>query len=506
MTRTLLVAYREFLENVRTKGFWIGIAMMPIVLVLATAVPILVETTREAKRYAVVDKTGQFGEALQEVIDRSDFRKLLQRYDSDQVEHIPGHLVSMLPELQLLNDQQLENVIDTVFTGVPVDASLSRRLQGYLSNNHRAIRDWFLSLEPELKATLASGISTRRFIRIDVTDIDELNQKLNDQELFAYFILDGEIVDSSESPVYVSNNLTDTDLLDWYSRVLNRYVRNERLKESAINQETADWINESVDFESIKISASGDTEEVDSTAIARQWTPVVFVWFLWISIQINTQMLITNTIEEKSNKLIEVLLSSISPVALMSGKILGIAATGLTVILSWAVMVLSFVIGLPLALGAELPIDLSSLVTDSWLWLSFVMYYVLGYLFYAALFVGLGSVCNNLKDAQNLMLPVQMIQIVPLVLLIPIGRDPNGMIAQVLSYIPPLSPFVMMNRAAGPPTQMEYLLTTILLVLSIVAAFWLAAKMFRIGILMTGKTPGLTELIRMIRAPVIAVK
>ena len=80
--------------------------------------------------------------------------------------------------------------------------------------------------------------------------------------------------------------------------------------------------------------------------------------------------------------------------------------------------------------------------------------------------MGLGSVCNNLKEAQNLMLPVQLVQMLPILLMVPAAR-PNGTLAQILGYIPPLTPFVMMNRAAGPPNSTEYIVTTILLVASV---------------------------------------
>ena len=82
---------------------------------------------------------------------------------------------------------------------------------------------------------------------------------------------------------------------------------------------------------------------------------------------------------------------------------------------------------------------------------SFIVYFVLGYLFYAALLCGIGSLANNLKEAQTLMMPIQLLLIVPLVVMMPIGRDPNGLLAQVLSWLPPFTPFVMMNRAAFPP-------------------------------------------------------
>jgi ABC-2 type transport system permease protein len=90
----------------------------------------------------------------------------------------------------------------------------------------------------------------------------------------------------------------------------------------------------------------------------------------------------------------------------------------------------------------------------------------------------------------------------PLLVMIPISRDPNGTFAKVMSYLPPFTPFVMMNRAAGPPTMFEYVATTLLLVAAIAFTLWASAKIFRIGILMTGKPPKAMEILRWVRAPV----
>ena len=95
--------------------------------------------------------------------------------------------------------------------------------------------------------------------------------------------------------------------------------------------------------------------------------------------------------------------------------------------------------------------------------------------------------------------------IVPLIVMIPIGKDPNGTLAKVMSYIPLFTPFTMMNRAAAPPTLVEYVTTSILLLVSVGVAMWAAAKVFRIGVLLTGKPPKIREIFRWIKAPVGAV-
>ncbi len=505
MKRMGLIAFREYLENVRTKGFWFGILMMPVVLVLFALVPALVESTREAKTYAVIDQSDGLLEQVNQSIDRRNFKAMLNDFRKGEEETLPPFLATIFPELRALDEQATAELIDYFFDGVPMEQTVTRRLETKLSTHRTDIMSWWQKLSHEDRARLSPSISTNNYQQISESDVGRLNSMIEDDSLFAYFIIGEDIVDAGEGARYVSNNLTDRDLETWFGNYLNTEVRRMRLQMVSVDKETADWINSRVAFEGMRLGDDGIEEEVDPTDIAKQWAPVIFVYFLWISILINTQMLITNTIEEKSNKLIEVLLSSVPAITLMGGKIIGIAATGLTIILAWLTMALAFFIGLPLLAGIELPVDLTNVIADPFFLLSFIMYFLLGYLLYAALLVGLGSLCNNLKEAQNLILPVQMIQIVPILMMVPIGRDPNGSLAQIMSYIPPLTPFVMMNRAAGPPTTFEYVVTTALLLVSIVGAFWLAAKMFRVGILMTGKPPGPMEIIKLMRAPVTRV-
>ena len=129
----------------------------------------------------------------------------------------------------------------------------------------------------------------------------------------------------------------------------------------------------------------------------------------------------------------------------------------------------------------------------------FVTLFLLGYLFYASFLVGIGSVCNSIKEAQNLVTPVVLVMLVPLLSMVPIAQDPNGTLARFLSYVPPFTPFVMMNRAAGPPSTWEYVVTTLIMIAAIALTMWAAAKVFRTGILMTGKPPRLMEILRWIR-------
>ena len=145
--------------------------------------------------------------------------------------------------------------------------------------------------------------------------------------------------------------------------------------------------------------------------------------------------------------------------------------------------------------GAEWVFDLMAAVVSPELLIGFVFYFITGYLFYAFLFAGIGSICNTIKEAQNFMGPMMLILMVPLGTMMFIPNDPNGTIATVMSWVPPWTPFIMMNRMAANPPMTEIVATAIMLVISVLVVFWLSAKIFRIGVLRTGQPPKLMELL-----------
>src|SRR5262249_4406405 len=155
-----------------------------------------------------------------------------------------------------------------------------------------------------------------------------------------------------------------------------------------------------------------------------------------------------NTVEEKSNRIIEVLLSSVSPGQLMSGKIWGIGLTGLTITASWVVFAVVGLLVAPLFIKKLDEFHLMDVVGDPLYLISFLGYFLTGYLLFAAILVAIGSVCNSLKEAQNLLQPVFLLLMIPLLAMMPVVQEPNGLMARVFTYIPLYTPFAMMNRAS----------------------------------------------------------
>ena len=152
-------------------------------------------------------------------------------------------------------------------------------------------------------------------------------------------------------------------------------------------------------------------EEVSMADLVREWAPLGFVYLLWVALMTIAQMLLNNTIEEKSNRIIEVLLSSVTTTELMAGKLMGIAGVGLTMLFAWVlslVGVLSFMAGPE----AEWAGHLLDILASSGFLTYFLLYFLLGYLLYAGVFLAIGSVCNTLKEAQNFMSPLMLLMMV----------------------------------------------------------------------------------------------
>ena len=485
-----LVARREYLENIHTRGFWLSILILPFVLVLVSFAPMLLRDAESTATYAVIDYSGWAQDAIAHRIARNDLELLLAT---------EGRAPDVVAEARALTDEARRVLLDDTAKlvvalererGTLVEtATLAERLAQWWNEN------------PDDALRLARGISTERYRRLDVpaADAATLNAHVRDGTLLGYFVIPDDPVASAAGAQYVTRNLTNLDLQRWYGALVTEVVRNQRIREKNLSDAAAAWIQEPVTFVAVQLSETGAGTRAGIEDTLAQWAPVGFVYLLWISIFSVTQMLLTSTVEEKSNKLVEVLLSSVQAVDLMAGKIAGIAATGLTIVGAWLLMVIAAALWLPVLLGAPSTLDLSGLVQNPVYLGSFVVYFVLGYLFYAALLSGLGSFANNLKEAQNLLIPVQLFMFAPLVFMIPIGRDPGGWLAETLSWVPPLTPFVMMNRAAMPPSTLTYVFTTVLMVASIYVALQAAARVFETGVLTTGKPPRFRQLVKLLQ-------
>jgi ABC-2 type transport system permease protein len=216
----------------------------------------------------------------------------------------------------------------------------------------------------------------------------------------------------------------------------------------------------------------------------------MYLFIMFMSMMSTSQMLLSSLIEEKSSRVVEVLLSAVSPFELMAGKILGLVAVGLTTAVVF-VTVLGAVAGSTGALKAP----------SAPLLALFLVYYLFGFVMYASLFASVGAACNTLKEAQTVMMPLTLVLVLPLMFWMPVAQHPDGALAVALSIFPPTAPTVMILRIAVLPSPpwLEIAGSLLLLAASVPCIVWTAAKIFRTGVLLYGKPPKLGEILRWVR-------
>ena len=231
--------------------------------------------------------------------------------------------------------------------------------------------------------------------------------------------------------------------------------------------------------------------EKRESEVGRMLIPMGFMMLLWIVAFTGGNYLMMSTIEEKSTRAMEVLLSAVSPTELLAGKILGFATVS-------AVM-----LGMYIAVAVAFMIIFAAVDLVTWQdMLLSGLFFVLAYLMVAAIMAGIGSAVSDITEAQSLMGPAMVILILPMLLMPVLTEDPNGMVGTIASYIPPVSPFVMVLRIAASPEPLplfELLLASIWSMACAAGMIWAAGRVFRVGVLMQGKPPSPVELIRWIR-------
>jgi ABC-2 type transport system permease protein len=234
------------------------------------------------------------------------------------------------------------------------------------------------------------------------------------------------------------------------------------------------------------VSAGGRQQEAGLNRVL----PFIMGVLLFIGVMTGGQALMTSTVEEKSSRVVEVLLAAVSPLELMWGKLLGQLGIGMVTL------------GVYVALGvlALMQFAMSGLI-DPLLILYLFLFFLMAYLVYGALLQMIGAAVNQMADAQSLQSPIILLLMLPYVLTLVIGNQPDAPFAVILSFVPPVNAFAMMARLASssPPPFWQVALSLVASLLAACATVWFASKVFRIGLLMHGKPPNLATLIKWAR-------
>lgn len=519
-----IIAWREFMENVRTKGFWIGILLLPVMVIGIYLIQSSLASVTPTRYYMLIDQTGRYQDTVESAIELEHQRQVLQAF------------------VNYLLDNRKER--DLELTAADAGSAADQLVDDVGADEAAALNQWIEAGGLDFALTMATPYlqedappfeSPRRtFIQAPVPeniDLDASPEQLvsqlrsllsgeqrvsvdgNGGELFALVLVPADVDDHVLRPgvmpvpgqaphtgiQYWSRNLADTRLPNAIERSLNSRIRDEEFSNSGLNTQLIRTIQRTrLPFSKLDPLASEGEEAVSMADTFRQFAPMGFVYFMFLALMQSVQYLLTNTIEEKSNRILEVLLASVTPNELLMGKLLGIGLSSLTTLAAWLLTLFLFLnlydSAETSAIAQIIGVALSS---DLVPW--FIFYCLAGYALYSGIFLAIGSLCNTLKEAQGMMVPVLVTMMIPITITPFVVMDPNGSLFRMLSWFPPFTPFLMMNRAAANPPLLDLVGTTLVLLISIFLVLWLSGRVFRQGLLRTGQPPRVIELLRMLR-------
>ena len=459
MRKIALVAAHEFVATISTRAFILGLLATPAIIALAAIVfpRVMTRGVKVAGQIAIIDPTAVVAPELRTAIgaERIQARRaeqarqvLIQAPESirqaaggpggdDQA--TPGRLGQIafgsIPELELV-DRPAQSDPQQEKAWLTDDQAKPRRLA-------------LVVIHPNAVAPTAAGYGN--------------------YDLYVPPKLDDRV----ENEIYQG---------------LREAIINARVKSQSLDRAAIEAMIRVGRVASVTVTK---TEERRTVAGFNMLLPAAFAFLLFIGVMTGGQALLTSTVEEKSSRVIEIILSAVSPMELMAGKLLGQMAVSL------------------LALGIYVAMAMTLLVSfamfslfNPWLLVYLVIFFVIAYLVVGAMMLTVGAVVNDMREAQSMMMPIMLLIMAPWIFWLPISREPNSLFSTAISFIPPVNSFTMLLRLTSnaPPPWWQVWLSIGIGVASVVAAVWFAAKVFRIGLLMYGKPPDFATLIRWARA------
>lgn len=464
MSKIITIAWREFKLTVFRKVFILGVLGIPVlivgVMILAGYMMVQHEEPPLVGTIAIVDSTGEVVKAAKIEFDAERIRR-------DQ-------------QLQL--KQMQEQSLDAMKGGVASPGNIGSMPQ----------------------------MPTRGDVDITVESIDasneklvsELNDRVRDGDFIAAVIITPETISTAKSGDDNSGNTRSTFDLSVGEELDSDHVGLiERRIGAAVVRVRAERANLDPDYAMAMLKyptarttrTLKDGEDASESKVVRklkQMIPIVFMMLIWMGTMVSSQHLMMSTIEEKSNRVMEVLLSAVSPFQLMTGKILGHGGVGLLIVGIYSSVAIAGLIASSFFHLID-PMDLVYLA----------VFYFMAYFMIASIMAAVGSAVSDIREANTLITPIMMILMIPLMLWMPIIQDPNGTIATIFSFIPPAIPFAMILRLAAEEAVPLWQIPVSIIwgYFCVFAMIWLAAKIFRVGVLMYGKPPSPLQLIKWIR-------
>lgn len=434
MRNIYLIFRRDFLGYVKAWGFWLSLAAVPIFLIVGAGFGYFAASSSPVRYYTVVEPSNVISGAIE-----AEFRRTQARAAQDAAE-LAGHMKVAVNEAQLA-----EAAADRKFVEVAPPAQSVEALQPYLTGEK-----------------MVSGPS-------------------GEKPLFAALILsaDGRTLEYWSSDVNVSGLRYSAET------AMRDLSRRDALLAAGLN---ADFLKEA-DDRAVEVAEfrprdeAGGGSEVTVADRAPAIVAVALAYFLWLMVFSIIQYLLMGTIEERSNKIFDTLLTSVKLPELLAGKLLAVFAVTSTMMLSWSMFA-----GVGSAFAASQSPGLTELIepfltaaTDPGLIIPALISFMLGYVLYGAIFMALGSLCDTIQEAQTLLSPMMILLMLPMFAIFIAFQDPGSPVIDYASWVPLFTPFLLILRMPQDPPMWEIVAQMALMAATTVVIVWLSTKVYRAG-------------------------
>lgn len=434
LAKIALIVRREFMERIKTKAFILSTILVPVLLGGVMFAPALLSrlSPDKALEIAVVDETGAIYDALNENLGSDE--------DSD-----------------------------------------------YLVERNESSGKEERTRRYELTREGGRGPAGEELLA-------DLSARVEAEELDSYLLIPADLLEDGEAEVlYHGRTVSNLNDLRRIRRGLTDVMIARRLSAEGVDPAKATELTRGVNIETVKISEGKQSRRGVGEELI---VIMVYTMFIYANILFYGSALTRSLIEEKMNRVAEVLLSSVTPFQLMAGKIVGVGAVGLAQFFIWTTAAMGFYAFRGLSPETE---GIFSAIEPAILFY-FVLFFVLGYFLYSTLFCIVGAMSTSEQEAQNAQTPVVMGVVVAFVLGISLIRNPTNTLTVAVSHFPYFSPIVMFMRIqALTPPLWEIALNVMAILAFIAGGAWVAGRVFRVGVLMTGKKATIPEIIRWIR-------
>jgi ABC-2 type transport system permease protein len=384
-------------------------------------------------------------------------------------------------------------------------------------------------LSPETERTVAildlteqAGIAERMieqdsdiYISAGSDDEETLRSMVTEGEIQGYVVITEEMMQGNITPELIYSGSGGLGFINQVRNNLNRSIRDARLDRAEVSEDVRNIMQQRISLATRVLTETGE-EEQDSSALFI--VGIVLGFIMYMAMFIYGGIVMRGVIEEKTSRIVEIIVSSVRPFELLLGKVLGVGALAVTQFLFWAAAFLGIsALSTPLLLlfagssgeagdsqqslesvQAELPFTIPEIGTG--LIASFILFFVLGYLIYSALFAAVGSALESETENQQLSLFVSLPIIIPIMFIGPISSEPDSTLAVVMSLIPMFAPILMPVRFAIMSVPFWQLgLSVALMIATFIGLMWVSARIYRVGILMYGKSASFKELFKWLR-------